>query len=273
MGEKVLEDLADHCEMPITQIQDQLGNLSRQFDQHFKSKLLVMLDVLNNLADPNAKPSLSISNLSNKSPLDKFSDEQFSMSKPVSKPVPKTIAKPKPDTKPIIPKREPLKPSNHESDKNLLEDDGDFILEDFTLNDKGKDNLVDQTSEINFLNDNIPDPSNTEIDPSLIGDVDKAFDVIQETLEDMEQNLDLSNRKLGDDFFGTMIDSIVDFSEGEPLSVVNLNLSGNDIDDQACDRICEYLIIENDRSAANVKYLDLSNNNIKDKSVDILLAL
>jgi hypothetical protein len=269
MGEKVLEDLADHSEMPVTRISDQLGNLSRQFDQHFKSKLLVMLDVLNSLAETNSSPSPSITTLKSKQTFEKYS--MNTLKEPVAKPA---AIKSSPLTKPLVghsPKTSTLKQPS--IDKNLLEDDND-LLGDFTLNDKSKEDndLVGQTSDINFLND-IPDPTADEIDPSIIGDTDKAYDVISKVLEDGLDNLDLSNRKLGDNFFESMIESIIDFAEGEPLSVINLNMSNNDITDEGCDKILEFLIIEKDASAANIKYVDLSGNKIKDKSIDMILAL
>lgn len=217
--------------MPISKIQDQLDNLSKQFDQHFKSKLLVMLDVLNNLADPNAKPNVSISNLSKSKPsLDKYSNDQYSKPKPIPKPIPQPLSKPKQDLNTARNREIPKKPA-YELDKNLLEDDND-LLGDFSLNDKVKDNdLVDQTSEINFLND-IPDPTDNNIDPSLIKNTDKAFDVIQEVLENELEELDLSNRQLGDEFVKSMIESITDYSSGIPLCITRLNLSGNDITDE-----------------------------------------
>lgn len=171
------------------------------------------------------------------------------------------------------------KPSNNlitknpSSDKPLTEDDGD-LLTSFSMTDKiGKDDdLMGTTEEINFLK-TIPDPTEGIVDPSIVGDTDKAYDVISEVLENGLTKLDLSNRKLGDEFFSSMIESIIDFAEGEPLSVQKLYLANNGITDVGCDRICEFLIIEKDTTVGNISDIDLSNNMIKDKSVDIILTL
>lgn len=250
MGEKVLEDLADHSDLPVNRIQDQLETLARQIDQHLKSKVLVMLDILNNIVDSTSAP-VGIPALPKKTPLEKYSTDKFQAEK---SPINKFVAeKPvndkytmnlypssfkaetnksneisKPASSPLA-KTQVQKPK--EAEPNLLEDDND-LLEDLSLNDKVNEN--------DFL-DQIPDAvehnEKTELDPSDIGNTDKAYDVISQVLENELDNLDLSNRKLGDEFFESMIESIIDFAEGAPLSVVNLNLSGNNISDTCCDKL------------------------------------
>lgn len=277
MGEKVLEDLADNSEMPVTRIGDQLSNLSRQFDQHFKSKLLVMMDVLNNLVDtnPDTSSNLSVANLKSKQSLERFSMDQLKA--PKTQTTQKTLRSPIRPTDQNLPSRTMNAKKQPRVEKNLLDDDND-LLDNFSLNDKTESNndlVGGNSSEINFLNDIPDDPTehSSNIDPSIIGDTDKAYDVISDVLENGQTSLDLSGRRLGNSFFESMIESIIDFAEGEPLSVINLNLSGNDITDEGCDKILEFLIIEKDASASNIKYVDLSNNVIKDKSVDMIVAL
>lgn len=266
MGEKVLEDLASNSDLPVSRIQDQLLNLTRQIDQNFKSKLLVMLDVLNGIAGESTK-NLSIADLEPKrleplAPKTNFGGVNIAgtkLSQPISsKPVSNLTAKPA-----------------KQVDKNLLEDDNDLLGGSFHIGDHAKeDNLISQShDEINFLND-IPDtPDDDQVDPSVIGDTDKAYDVISHVLENGLSQLDLSGRKLGDEFFVSMIESIIDFAEGEPLAVQSLNLSGNNITDVGCEKILEFLIIEKDASVSNIKDVNLSKNLIKDKSVDMILAL
>ena len=253
IGEKVLEDLDKQTQPPIPQIQQRLSNLTVQFDDHFKNKLM-MLCVVPNVDDSSAN----------------------GISKGIS-----AEAVTAPSLSPGLPRIENLNPPDSSltltkkasADKNLLEDDND-LLGDFHMTDKigGNDPLMGHHDDINFLHD-IPDPTDDILDPELIGDTDKAYDVISDVLENGLPRLDLSNRKLGDEFFGHMIESIIDFAEGESLTVNSLNLANNDITDAGCEKIWEFLIIEKDTTVSNVTELDLSNNKIKDKSADILLAL
>lgn len=158
-------------------------------------------------------------------------------------------------------------------DKNLLDDDND-LLNSFSITDKiGKeDNLMANSSELNFLNE-IPDPTDELLDPALVGDTDAAYDLISHVLENGMEKLDLSNRKLGDEFFKSLIDSIVEFADGDPLALTEINFSNNEIGDEGCQTICEFLITEKDTAAKNLASVNLSRNKIKDRSVDILMVL
>ena len=244
MGEKVLEELDKQTQPPIPLLQQKLNNLTVQFDEHFISKLAMVCHV----------------------PTQTETDTKLPPSKMI---IPSAEVNPKPITQSAM--NTSTAKSTLQPDKSLLEDDND-LLTSFITDKIGKDdNLMNNTTEINFLND-IPDPTET-LDPSVIGNTDAAYDVISHVLENGLSKLDLSGRKLGDEFFNSMIESIIDFAEGEPLSITEINFSNNEISDIGCERICEFLIIEKDTSVSNVVSLDLSNNNIKDKSVDILLTL
>lgn len=245
MGEKVLEELDKQTQPPVPLLQQKLNNLTVQFDEHFTSKLAMVWHV----------PNLS------------DSDTKMPASKLVT---PAAEINPKPMVQ-LAMNISTVKPTI-QPDKSLLEDDND-LLTSFITDKIGKDdNLMNNTTEINFLND-IPDPTEETLDPSVIGNTDAAYDIISHVLENGLPKLDLSGRKLGDEFFTSMIESIIDFAEGEPLSITEINFANNAISDSGWERICEFLIIEKDTSVSNVVSLDLSNNNIKDKSVDILLTL
>lgn len=211
VGEKVLEDLDKHTQPPIPQLQEKLKNLTVQFDEHFNNKLMMLCHVpvvvsteVKNGKDgvtpggPKPVPSAAVENLAAKSA---------------------SMAKKKPEK------------------ENLLEDD-DNLLSGFTMNDKSGDdvNFMENNEDINFLSD-IPDPTDVIHDPDIVGNTDKAYDVISDVLENGKTILDLSNRKLGDEFFISMIESVIDFAEGEPLSITTLNVSNNDISDQGCEKL------------------------------------
>jgi len=253
VGEKVLEDLDKNTQPPVPQLQQRLSNLTVQFDEHFKNKLEMLCHVpvvegADVITETRGKPTEKNTSLNS------FKSTNNEPSKQIEKlPINKVKS----------------------TDKNLLDDDNDNdLLGSFSLNDKlGKDdNLMGHTEEINFLND-IPDPTGEDEDPSIVGNTDAAYDVISEVLENGGNSLNLSGRKLGDEFFASMIESIIDFAEGDPLSITSLNLSNNEITDVGCEKICEFLIIEKDNSVANLVELNLSCNKIKDKSVDIIMAL
>ena len=253
IGEKVLEDLDKQIQPPIPQLQDKLKKLTVQFDEHFNNKLEMLCHVPNLVFEGEklAKTKISTASPQNLIP-------QLSPVKKIESPIAKPVA---------IKKRS--------IEKNLLEDD-DNLLTSFDIPPKmdGEDNLISaQTDEsINFWM-TIPDPvENSPID-TYSGNTDAAYDVISEALENQRDTLDLSNRKLGDEFFVSMIESIVDFADGDPLSIVNLNISGNDITDFGCEKLWEFLIVNNDGAAAHIANVDFSNNRIKDKSVDILETL
>lgn len=254
VGEKVLEDLDKQTTPPVPQLQERLSNLTVQFDEHFSNKLMMCCHVPI-VAGTNGSPGLK------SSIVDNLHSSSYSgllqETKQPAEPSGITIVK------------------NKSIDKNLLEDDVDHeLLGSFSMTDKiGKDdNLIGHSEDINFLKD-IPDAENEKIDEGIVGNTDAAYDVISDVLENGHSTLDLSNRKLGDDFFASMIDSIIDFAEGEPLSITSLNVANNDISDLGAEKIWEFLIIEKDASISNLVELNMSNNKVKDKSVDLLMAL
>lgn len=254
LGEKVLEELDQQWQPPIPKIQEQLSNLSVQFDDHFKNKLMMMCHV------PDLTVGESAPKFKNK-PMNQLESSIPVTTTSENQAVRASVQKP---TKLI------QQPSN---EKNLLDDDND-LLTSFTMTDKIGDeakDLLDQRDEIDYLND-IPDMTAQLVDPSIVGDEDKAYDEIARVLENNLSNLDLSNRKLGDGFVASMIESMMEFSGGEPLSFSSLNLSGNDITEEGSDKICEFVIIGKDDITANLLSIDLSNNNIKDKASEFLLG-
>jgi hypothetical protein len=254
VGEKVLEDLDKQTTPPVPQLQERLSNLTVQFDEHFSNKLMMCCHVpIVAGADGSPKPKSKLVSELHSSAYNNLIQETKQPVEPASI----TIVKKK------------------SIDKNLLEDDVDHdLLGSFSITDKiGKDdNLMGHSEDINFLKD-IPDTENDKIDEGIVGNTDAAYDVISVALENSHSKLDLSNRKLGDEFFVSMIDSIIDFAEGEPLSITSLDVSNNDITDVGAEKICEFLIIERDASISNLVELNMSNNKVKDKSIDSLMAL
>lgn len=211
VGEKVLEDLDKQTQPPVPQLQEKLKNLTVQFDEHFNNKLMMLCHVPNVFA--------AVGNGDSKDGQGRTETLKF------QKPSPETESFAASQTAAPINKTK-------STDKNLLEDD-DNLLSSFTMGEKGgaDEDLMGENDEINFLND-IPDPTDNLIDPDIVGNTDKAYDVISDVLENGRDTLDLSNRKLGDEFFLDMIESIIDFAEGEPLSLSTLNFSNNEITDK-----------------------------------------
>lgn len=215
VGEKVLEDLDKQTQPPVPQLQDKLKNLTVQFDEHFNNKLMMLCHV----------PNLFAGTGNGNSKDGQGKSETLTFQKPSPETESFAAAQTAAQTAAPISK-------NKNTDRNLLEDD-DNLLSSFTMNEKGvaDEDLMGGNDEINFLND-IPDPTDNMIDPDIVGNTDKAYDVISDVLENGRSMLDLSNRKLGDEFFLDMIDSIIDFAEGEPLSLSTLNFGNNDITDK-----------------------------------------
>lgn len=260
VGEKVLADLDKQIQPPIPQLEEKLKKLTVQFDEHFINKLEMVWhvpDLSNDDGDTYVAPPPSE---------DLKSFELKTKQKAEEVPKVSTAA----TLKPAVSNRE-----SHEN--NLLADDDDNLLTSFDISAKveNDDNLIpkEHDDSINFLDD-IPDPISEnrpqDVEP---GDTDAAYDIISDVLENQKGTLDLSNRRLGDDFFISMIDSIIDFADGEPLSVINLNFSNNDISDIGWEKIWEFLIVHNDAAAAHISNVNLSYNNIKDKSVEIIETL
>lgn len=238
VGEKVLEDLDKNIQPPIPQLQGKLKDLTVQFDEHFSNKLMMLCHV----------------------PIVNGDNKAITKGEPISN----NVLENKPSIE--IPKM----------GNSLLSDSKNNLLGSFDIDNKAEDdNLIlnNDDEDINFLNQ-IPDPTDDESIPNFApGDTDAAYDVISNVLENGKNILDLSNRHLGDEFFISMIESVVDFAEGEPLSIKTLNVSNNDITDVGCEKLWEFLIVNNDGAAARIADVDFSNNKIKDKSSDILLTL
>jgi hypothetical protein len=213
IGEKILEDLDKQIQPPVPQLQEKLKNLTVQFDEHFNNKLMMLCHVpVISSGDEVVQPTKTDSTQSQPGEVEK-----------------------KPTFQAKKPSLAASKKESHGS--NLLDDDDDNLLTSFDLNNKTEDdNLMGNADqEIDFLNQ-IPDPTGDAPDVAP-GDSDAAFDVISDVLENGKTVLDLSNRRLGDEFFLTMIESIVDFAENEPLSVTHLNVSNNDITDTGCEKL------------------------------------
>ncbi|CAI2361108.1 unnamed protein product [Moneuplotes crassus] len=256
VGEKVLADLDKQIQPPIPQLEDKLRRLIVQFDEHFINKLEMVCHVPD-LSKEDGEPYVS----------PPPSDDIKSFEKRIQN-------KPEPMVKTLP---GPLLKKKESAENNLLDEDDDNLLTTFDMSEKiESDNSLlpnKHDDSMNFLDD-IPDPISDsrpqDVEP---GDTDAAYDIISEVLENQKGTLDLSNRRLGDDFFISMIESIIDFADGEPLSVINLNFSNNDISDIGCEKICEFLIIHSDSVAAHISNVNLSCNNVGDKSVAILETL
>jgi hypothetical protein len=208
VGEKVLEDLDKNIQPPIPQLQGKLKNLTVQFDEHFNNKLMMLCHVPIVNGEEGQK------------------EEQLeTKGEPVS-----------------VTNNVPEKKQTYETKSitSLLSESKSNLLGSFDIDNKGEDdNLIlnNDDEDINFLNQ-IPDPTDEQAIPDFApGDTDAAYDVISDVLENGRTTLDLSNRNLGDEFFISMIESVVDFAEGEPLSIKTLNVSNNDITDIGCEKL------------------------------------
>lgn len=209
VGEKVLEDLDKNIQPPIPQLQGKLKNLTVQFDEHFNNKLMMLCHV----------------------PIVKGEEEVERVEQQETKGEPISITTSIPEKKQSI---------EIKSTSSLLSESKSNLLGSFDIDNKGEDdNLIlnNDDEDINFLNQ-IPDPTDEQVIPDFApGDTDAAYDVISDVLENGRTTLDLSNRNLGDEFFISMIESVVDFAEGEPLSIKTLNVSNNDITDIGCEKL------------------------------------